>query len=165
MRRKTIVVMIAASAVLLAAAARPALAQRRMDMSPVQLYADLGYIDLFSYPKWMTIGPELELRLGRMITVNPEVAVWFSQSFRGNAKLVPGATANLRFRRFFVGAGAVRRVSEWSTSASGWLVPKVQAGYLAGPARLTVSALYLNTTKEVIIGMTIGFGIGRRSRD
>ena len=165
MPRKTFAVMIAASAVLMAAAARPALAQRRMDMNPIRFYVDLGYIDLFSYPKWLTLGPELELRLGSMVTINPEVAVWFSQSFRGNVRLVPGATANLRFRRFFVGAGAVRRVNEWNTSASGWLVPKIQAGYLAGPARLTVSALYLNTTKDVIIGMTFGFGIGRRSRD
>ena len=165
MSKKTIVVMIAAGAVFMAAAARPAAAQRRLDTRPIQLYIDLGYVNLFSYPKWMAIGPELELRLGGVVTVNPEVAVWFSQSFRGNAKLVPGATANIHFRRFFVGAGAVRRVADWSASASGWLVPKVQAGYFAGPARLTVSALYLNTTKDVILGMTIGFGIGRRSRD
>jgi hypothetical protein len=164
MIRRTVVLVIAAG-IVLAAAGAPGWAQRSMDARPVQLYVDLGYVNLFSYPKWMNLGPELELRLGSMITVNPDVAVWFSQSFRGNVKLVPGATANLRFRRFFVGAGAVRRVSEWSTSASGWLVPKVQAGYFAGPARLTVSALYLNTTKDVILGMTIGFGIGRRSRD
>lgn len=164
MIRRTVVLVIAAG-IVLAAAGAPGWAQRSMDTRPVQLYVDLGYVNLFSYPKWMNLGPELELRLGSMITVNPDVAVWFSQSFRGNAKFVPGATANLRFRRFFVGAGAVRRVSEWSTSASGWLVPKVQAGYFAGPARLTVSALYLNTTKDVILGMTIGFGIGRRSRD
>ena len=164
MIRRTVVLVIAAG-IVLAAAGAPGWAQRSMDTRPVQLYVDLGYVNLFSYPKWMNLGPELELRLGSMITVNPDVAVWFSQSFRGNAKLVPGATANIHFRRFFVGAGAVRRVADWSASASGWLVPKVQAGLFAGPARLTVSALYLNTTKDVIMGMTIGFGIGRRSRD
>jgi len=172
MPRKTIVVMLAAGAILMAVTAVPAAAQYRPEASPVQLYINLGYVNLFSYPKWISLGPELELRLGRMITVNPDVAIWIGQSFGRKVRVVPGATVNLRFRRFSVGAGAVGRVPEWAGTetvagerAGGWLVPKFQVGYMAGPTRLTVSLLYLSGSKDVVAAATIGMGIGRRSRD
>jgi hypothetical protein len=165
MPRRTIVVMIAAGTIFSVAAARPALAQPQPDTRPVQLYIDLGYVNLFDYPKWINLGPELELRLGRLLTVNPEVSIWIRQTYGGKVKVVPGATVNLRLRRFFVGVGAVRRISDWTESAGGWLIPKAQVGYLAGPTRLTLSCYYLNTTKDVVAGLTIGMGIGRRPRD
>jgi hypothetical protein len=172
MPRKTIVLMIAAGAVFMAAAARPASAQRQPDTRPVQLYVDIGYINLFSYPKWLNLGPELELRLGRVVTVNPDVSIWIGQSFGRKVRVVPGATVNLRLKRFFVGGGAVGRVPEWAGSetgtgarAGGWLVPKAQIGYLAGPARLTLSLLYLSGSKDVVAAATIGMGIGRRPGD
>jgi hypothetical protein len=162
MNRKRTVSIIAAGIVLLAALARPSQAQPGPDTRPIKLVIDLGYINLFDNPKWLALGPELELRLHRLVTINPEVSIWLSQTFRGKAKVVPGATVNLRLKRFFVGAGAVRRISDWTEKAGGSLVPKIQAGYLSGPARLTLSALYLNQTKDVVIGLTMGFGIGRR---
>ncbi|MCK7541372.1 MAG: hypothetical protein MZV63_66035 [Marinilabiliales bacterium] len=64
-------------------------------------------------------------------------------------------------RTLLFGGGAVRRVSDWSASASGWLVPKFQVGFRTGPTRLTLSGLYLNTSKDLILGLTIGIGIGR----
>jgi hypothetical protein len=162
MNRTRTVSIIAAGIFLLAASARPGQAQPGPDNRPIKLSINLGYINLFDNPKWLTLGPELELRLHRLVTINPEVSVWLSQTFRGKAKVVPGATVNLRLKRFFVGAGAVRRISDWAENAGGTLVPKIQAGYLSGPARLTLSALYLNKTKDVVIGLTMGFGIGRR---
>jgi hypothetical protein len=149
-------------------APQPARAQDgrdRLDARPLVFYADIGYVNLFSYPKWLSIGPELELRFGRHISINPELAIWARDSFRGGVDIVPGATANLRFRRFFIGGGAVRRVPAWAESASGWLVPKIQAGYFAGPSRLTVTLMYLNLEKEIAVGMTIGISIGRRPRE
>jgi hypothetical protein len=165
MTRKTIAFIISAALLLASVSAPPAQAQYREGgpaTRPISLVIDIGYVNLFTYPKWITLGPELELRLGRLVTINPEVSVWLSQTFRGKAKVVPGATVNLRLKRFFVGAGAVRRISDWAENAGGTLVPKIQAGYLSGPARLTLSALYLNKTKDVVIGLTMGFGIGRR---
>lgn len=165
MPRKTIALMIVAATVFVAAAARPVVAQPQLDTRPVQLFVDIGYVNLFSYPKWINLGPELELRLGRLVTVNPDVSLWISQSFGRKVKVVPGATVNLRIKRFFVGAGAVRRISDWTESAGGWLVPKAQIGYFAGPTRLTLSGFYLNTTKDVVAALTISMGIGRRPRD
>ncbi len=165
MPRKTIALMIAAATLFMAVAAGPAAAQPPMDTGSVQLFVDLGYVNLFSYPKWINLGPELELRLGRLLTVNPDVSLWISQSFGRKVKVVPGATVNLRFKRFFVGAGGVRRISDWTESAGGWLVPKAQIGYFAGPTRLTLSCFYLNTTKDVVAALTISMGIGRRPRD
>ena len=165
MPRKSFVVTIAIATALLAAAARPALAQPRWETKPVQLFIDLGYINLFDFPKWIFLGPELEIRLGRGFSLNPEVSIWASQNLRGGVQVVPGATANVHIGRFIVGAGAVRRVPDWSESAGGWLVPKAQLSYLAGPSRLTLTCIYLNTTKDVAIGMTIGMGLGRPSRD
>ncbi|OGD28696.1 MAG: hypothetical protein A2V57_08080 [Candidatus Aminicenantes bacterium RBG_19FT_COMBO_65_30] len=168
MTGKTIALKIAAVMLLASAAAPPAWAQyreNRLDTRPLTLYIDLGYVNLNSQPKWMTLGPELEVRLGRLISVNPELSIWFNQSFRGNVNVVPGATVNLRLGRFLVGGGAVRKVSPWAEDASGWLVPKVQVGYLTGPSRLTLSLMYLNQTNHVVLGMTIGVGIGRRPRE
>ena len=165
MIRRTVVLLITAG-VVLAAAAAPGWAQRRMDTSPVRLYVDLGYVNLFSYPKWMTIGPELELRLGRHVHdrsrrlgLDPAIGQRQRQA-RARGDSEPPLPAFLR-RRGGRSAGS----ATGANVGPGWLVPKVQVGYFAGPTRLTVSALYLNTTKDVILGMTIGFGIGRRSRD
>lgn len=165
MRKSTIAIVLAAAAIFLAAA-RPAAAQRRPDTRPVKLAIDVSFINLFDQPKWMALGPELEIRLGPRFSLNPDVAVWIDQAFRGNARvnIVPGATANVRFGRFSFGAGAVRRVVEWSEMASGWALPKVQVGYLTGPTRLTAFALFLNTSDDIVIGMTISMGIGRPSR-
>jgi hypothetical protein len=164
MPKKTLVVTLAAAAVLIAAGTRPAIAQYRTETKPVQFSIDLGYVNLFDYPKWITMGPELEIRLGRQFSLNPEVAVWLGQNFRGKAKIVPGATANFHIKRFFFGAGAVRRISDWAEEASGGLIPKVQVGYLAGATRLMLSCLYLNTTDDVVIGLTFGMGLGRPPR-
>ncbi len=166
MTRKKIatVFIVLAGIVLPAASARPGWTQPREETGQLRLYVDIGYVNLFDYPKWIALGPELELRLHRLVSVNPDVAVWIGESPRGTARVVPGATVNLRLRRFFVGVGAVGRISEWGESASGWLVPKLQAGYRSGPAKLALYLLYLNQTNEVVAGMTIGFAIGRPPR-
>ncbi len=172
MPRKTIVLMLAAAAALATAAAGPAAAQERPDQGPVRLYVNLGYVNLFSYPKWIALGPELELRLGRLVTVNPDVSIWIGQSFGRKVRVVPGATVNLRLKRFLIGGGAVGRVPEWAgsetgtgASAAGWLVPKAQIGYMAGPTRLTLSLYYLSGSKDVVAAATIGMGIGFRRGD
>ena len=155
----------AVAAVLSLAAALPAAAQPRLNTRPVQLYVDLGYVNLFTYPKWISLGPEIEFRLGPLVTFNPEAAIWVRQNAGSSVRFVPGATVNLRFRNFFVGGGAVGRVSDWETMAGGWLVPKAQIGYFAGPGRLTLSLYYLNTAKDVAAALSLGFGIGGRARE
>ena len=79
---------------------------------------------------------------------------------------------NLRLKRFLIGGGAVGRVPEWAgsetgtgASAAGWLVPKAQIGYMAGPTRLTLSLYYLSGSKDVVAAATIGMGIGLRRGD
>ena len=157
---RRILAFIATAGILLAAAA-PLRAQYKADTRPIAFSVNLGYINLADYPKWIALGPEVEFRIGRHFSVNPEASIWLRQSRGGTVQIVPGATANLRFGRLFFGGGAVRRVSDWSASAEGWLVPKFQVGFITGPTRLTLSGLYLNTSKDVILGMTIGIGIGR----
>lgn len=170
MTRRTVALLFAAM-ILLAASAAPGWAQRGEDTRPVRIYVDLGYVNLFSYPKWFNLGPELEIRLGRLFTLNPDISVWIGQSFARKAKIVPGATLNLRLGRFFVGGGAVRRVSDWPENESdaeihrGWLLPKAQVGYLAGPTRLTFSILLVQARNDVAFGLTIGMGLGRPARD
>ncbi|HOW85767.1 MAG TPA: hypothetical protein P5119_01235 [Candidatus Aminicenantes bacterium] len=165
MRKKLILTAALAGLLILTAAALPASAQPGLDTRPVRLIIDFGYVNLFAYPKWISLGPEIEFRLGRLITFNPEAAVWFRQNAGSSVRVVPGATVNLRFRHFFFGGGASGRVSDWKTMAGGWLVPKVQAGYFTGPGRLTLSLYYLSTAKDVAAALTLGFGIGRRARE
>ncbi len=165
MPKKLFLTAAAAGLLFLAAGTLPASAQPRLNTRPVQLFIDFGYVNLFAYPKWVSLGPELEFRLGRRVTFNPEAAIWVRQNAGSSVRVIPGATMNLRFRSFYVGGGAAGRVSDWKTMAGGWLVPKAQIGYFAGPGRLSLSVFYLSTAKKVAAALSIGFGIGRRPRE
>jgi len=96
-RTVTSIALLAASAVLLGAV-RPAEAQDRGGKEVFGFYLNLGYAGIGGFPRWLTFGPELELRLGRTLSVNPEASVWFRDSFGGSVYLVPGATVNFRSR-------------------------------------------------------------------
>jgi hypothetical protein len=149
--------LVAAASFVLLGAARPAEAQGRGGNKIFGFYLNLGYTGIGSFPRWLTFGPELELRLGRALSINPEVSVWFRDSFGGSVYLVPGATVNFRSRHFFIGGGAIRRISEWEGQADGTLVPKVQAGFAQGPARLSGFLLYLDGTEALVFGINFGF--------
>lgn len=164
MTRKTIAFMITAGLLFGLTAARPAGAQVREDGKPLGLYVDLGYVNLNSYPKWITLGPELELRLGKVVSLNPELSIWIRDAFGGKVHIVPGVTANLRLKRFFLGGGFVRRIPDWTEAAGGLLVPKFQAGFLSGPVRLALSLLFLTGTNDMVVGLTFGFRLGGRPR-
>jgi hypothetical protein len=171
MKRHPLVLSIAAAGLLLAAGVLPLAAQRGPERRPVQFYADLGYVNLFAYPKWISVGPELELRLGRYFSLNPDVTLWIGQSFARKVKVVPGLTANVRLGRITLGGGAVYRLSEWPEDPletqvdRGWLMPKAQIGYTMGPARLTLSLLFPGGTNDLAAGLTIAMGFGGPSRD
>ena len=97
---------IAAAGLLAAAPALPARAQARLDTRPVTFLVDLGYVNLTDYPKWIALGAEVDLRLGRFLSVNPEASIWLRQSRGGTVQFVPGVTANVRLGRFFFGGAA-----------------------------------------------------------
>lgn len=145
------------AAVVLLGAARPAEAQFRESSGPFGLYLNIGYVNINSQPRWLAIGPELELRLGRVLSLNPDVSIWFRDSFGGSVYLVPGVTANLRYRYFFFGGGMIRRISDWTEEAGGSFVPKFHAGLSAGPARLSVVLLFLGRTDTFVLGLNLGF--------
>ena len=159
MTRKTIAFLIAAGMLLGLAAARPAGAQSRENGRALGVYINLGYVNLNSYPKWIALGPELELRAGRVVSFNPELSVWIRNSYGSSVHIVPGLTVNFRIKRFFLGGGVVRRISDWTEDAGGWLVPKFQLGYMSGPVRLTVALLLLNRTDTFVLGLNFGFRI------
>lgn len=165
MTRKTIAFMVAARMLLGLAAARPAGAQSRENERPLGFYIDLGYINLNNFPKWIALGPELELRAGKVVSFNPELSVWIRDSFGSSAHVVPGLTVNFRIKRFFLGGGVVRRISDWTENAGSWLVPKFQLGYLSGPTRLALSLHYLNRSNDIVLGLNFGFRLGGRRRD
>jgi len=159
MTRKTMAFMIATGMFIGLAAARPAGAQSRKNERPLGVYINLGYVNLNSYPKWIALGPELELRAGRVVSFNPELSVWIRNSFGSSVHIVPGLTVNFRIKRFFLGGGVVRRISDWAEEAGGTVVPKFQAGYASGPVRLTVALLLLNRTDTFVLGLNFGFRI------
>lgn len=159
MTRKTKALLIASAILVGLAAARPAEAQFRERYRPIELYIDLGYMNLNSVPKWVTLGPELELRLGNFVSLNPEVSFWFRSSFGDTVSIVPGGTVNLRIRSFFVGGGVIKRIADWAEEASGSVVPKLQAGFASGPVRLSVALLLLNRTDHFVLGLNFGFRI------
>ena len=159
MTRKTMAFMIATGMFIGLAAARPAGAQSRKNERLLGVYINLGYVNLNSYPKWIALGPELELRAGRVVSFNPELSVWIRNSFGSSVHIVPGLTVNFRIKRFFLGGGVVRRISDWAEEAGGTVVPKFQAGYASGPVRLSVILLLLNRTDNFVLGLNFGFRI------
>lgn len=166
MRQRHPVRTILAACLLLAVAALPLLAQRPQDRRPLQVYINLGYVNLFSYPKWYNLGPELEVRFGRVFSINSDVSLWIGQSFGRKVKVVPGLTANVRIRRLIVGGGAVYRIADWPEDPlapevdRGWLMPKAQVGYMMGPTRLTFSLLFPGGADKVAAALTIAMGLG-----
>jgi hypothetical protein len=155
------VALLVLTGIILAAASTPALAQYRgPDRAPVRFYADLGYVNLFDYPKWITLGPEVEFRLGRVVSFNPEVMIWIRETAGSNVDFVPAATLNFRLNRFVFGVGAALKVGDWGEAAAGSLVPKFQFGYMAGPTRLGLSLYYLNETRHVVVGMSFAMRLG-----
>ncbi len=174
MRARTIIPTVMALVAVLAVAAPAARAQEPPDRRPIQLYADLGYVNLFSYPKWIAIGPELELRLGGLFSINPDVSLWIGQSPRQKVRVVPGLLASIRLGRITLGGGAVYRVSDWpeneageitGTADHGWLLPKAQVSYALGPTRLAFYLLFPGGRNDVAAGLTLSMRIGRPSRD
>lgn len=161
MSKKTFALMIAAGLVLGLAAAPPVWAQPERTERPLGLYIDIGYINLSQPPHWLALGPELEWRLAKPLTINPDVALWIQDSFRSSVRVVPGVTMNLRFNRVFVGGGLVYRVPEWAIGTGSKIVPKLHAGLLMGPARLALTVHLPGGDNDIIWGMTIATRIGR----
>lgn len=150
---------LAAVILLFAALALPARAQFRPRSGPLSLSFDIGYMNINSHPRWVTLGAGLQVRLGRALSLDPEVALWVRDFLTSAIHFVPGGTVNLHLGGFFLGGGAVRRISEWTEQASGSLVPKLQAGFEPGPVRLAAVLLFLDRTDTFVLGLTFGFRI------
>lgn len=161
MIRTRTVLTIAAGLVLAQAAAGPLQAQPPRDQRPIAVYIDIAYINLGSPPRWMALATELEWRPARPFSIDPEVAIWFPDTFRGNVQIVPGATANLRLNRVFLGGGAVWRVPAWDPDANGRLVPKLQIGYLMGGAKIALTLHLPGGIYDAAFGLSVGTRIGR----
>jgi hypothetical protein len=161
MTGKKIVVLIAACMAFGPISALPARAQSMSTDRPLGVYVDIGYINLSAPPRWIALGPELEWRPLRLITVNPEVALWIQDSFRSAIRFVPGLTVNFRINRIFIGGGVVGRISEWSVDTDSRFVPKLQVGYVTGPAKLALTVYVPGGANDIVLGLTIGTRIGR----
>lgn len=161
MRTRTFAVIVAAGLILGPAGALSLSAQPERTQNPFAIYIDIGYINLSQPPHWLALGPELEWRVAKPLTINPDVAIWIQDSFRSTVRVVPGVTANFRFNRVFVGGGIVYRVPEWATDTTGKIVPKLQAGLLMGPARLALTVHLPGNDYDMVWGLTIATRIGR----
>jgi hypothetical protein len=159
--KRSLTFLVTAGLVLGLAAAAPGWAQPERTERPLSLYIDIGYINLNEPPHWIALGPEIEWRLAKPVSINADVAIWLQDSFRSTVRVVPGLAANVRFNRFFVGAGAVWRIPEWAIDTTGKIVPKIQAGLLMGPAKLALTVHLPGGNNDAILGMTIGTRIGR----
>jgi len=161
MSKNALMPMIMAGLVLGLAAGPSVWAQPERTERPLGLYIDVGYINLNEPPHWLALGPELEWRLAKPLTINPDVALWIQDSFRSSVRVIPGITMNLRFNRVFVGGGLVYRIPEWAVDTDSKVVPKLQAGLLMGPAKLALTFLLPGGDNDIILGLTIGTRIGR----
>ncbi|HSA94849.1 MAG TPA: hypothetical protein VLJ16_02275 [Acidobacteriota bacterium] len=164
MSKRTLALVITAGLALGTAVGPAAWAQPGRTQKPLALYIGFGYINLSQPPHWLALGPELEWRLAKPLTINPEVALWIADSFRSTLRVVPGITMNLRFGRVFVGGGFVYRIPEWTVDTTSKIVPKLQAGILMGPARLALTVHLpgaANAGRDAVFGLSIATRIGR----
>jgi len=112
-------------------------------------------------PQWMTLGPELALPVGAVVSINPEVTLWGSGFGFRSYYVVPGALVNLRVGRFTIGAGLVKRfwISRYmEDDSSEGIVPKFQVGYLSGKTRIALIAVPISRHDYVSFGLAIGMG-------
>jgi len=112
-------------------------------------------------PNWLTLGPELMIPVGTILSFNPEVTVWGSNFEFRNYYVVPGALINFRSGHFTFGAGAVRRF--WfSTYANGSssekISPKFQVGYRSRNSRIALIVIPVLSEDFVSFGLTLGMG-------
>jgi hypothetical protein len=110
---------------------------------------------------WVTMGPELALPLGTLLSFNPEVTIWGSNFGFRTFYVVPGALANVRIGRFTVGAGVVRRfwVSGYGNGdSSEKLAPKIQLGYRTRFSRISFIIVPLSSQNYVSFGLALGMG-------
>ncbi len=168
MTRNTTALMIVAGMALGLATAGPAAAQPQRYQRPLAITIDMAYINLAAPPRWLAFGPGLEWRVNRVVMINPDLAFWFPDSLSGDIKVVPGLTVNLRYNRFFVGGGIVKRVADWSADTDSLVVPKLQAGYLIGGAKIVLTVHIPGGQNDIAFGFTIStriFSPGRRGPD
>jgi hypothetical protein len=152
-------VIVAAGTLLALAFALPAGAQPGPRRSPLGLYINAGYMNLNSAPKWATLGPEVEFRLGKALSLSGELSFWFSGFYGDTVEVVPGGSVNFRLRHFFFSGGVVRRIYDWEDQASGPVVPRFQAGFAPGPFKFTIIFLILNSSGYYSLGVNFGFRI------
>jgi hypothetical protein len=156
MPRNRIALLIAAGLALGLSAAGPSWAQPPRTQEALALWIDFSYVTFSTPPRWLAFGPELEWRPAGLVSLNPEISLWLPDTLQGTFRIVPGLTANIHFKRIVLGGGIVARIAEWDTGASGWFVPKFQAGLLMGPARLALTIYVPGGTYDVIFGLTFG---------
>jgi len=112
-------------------------------------------------PNWLTLGAELMIPVGTILSFNPEVTVWGSNFEFRNYYVVPGALVNFRIGHFIFGAGAVRRF--WfSTYANGSssekISPKFQVGYRSRNSRIALIVIPVSSEDFVSFGLALGLG-------
>ena len=139
--------------------AQPRSEARRRDRDQdrgIQVFLNIGYTNLFDHPRWMTLGSDVEVRLGKGLNFSPEVSLWFRDFIGHDISVVPGVTLNLKLRNFTVGGGLIRRVSALPGESEGSLVPKFQAGYHSGPVKITGILILLLDDPPFLFGLSIG---------
>ncbi len=122
----------------------------------IQVFLNIGYINLFDHPRWMTLGSDVEVRLGKGLNLSPEVSLWFRDFIGHDISVVPGITLNLRLRNFTAGGGLIRRASTLAGESEGSIVPKFQAGYHSGPVKITGILILLLDDPPFLLGLSVG---------
>lgn len=105
-----------------------------------------------------TFGLSLDYRLGKNVTISPEVDIWTFQFHFESFILSPGLILNYQEGNFFVGAGVIFPVviSEFVTADLG-LFPKVNIGFRGKNVKLTAYALSNWALSGVVLGASIGY--------
>ena len=105
-----------------------------------------------------TFGLALDYRLGKNVTISPEVEVWTFRFYFEAFILSPGLILNYQEGSFFIGAGLIYPVviSEYETADVG-LFPKINAGFRGKNVKLTAYALSDWALSGVVVGASIGY--------
>jgi hypothetical protein len=126
----------------------------------VGLIVNTGVMSRGLYPSWLTVGCGVDVHLNRHLMLRSEIEWWNTEIDLKSYYLVPSATLNVKVKRFFIGAGVLKRrwVSIWGNEGWDDLEPKLNFGIRGKRIRLTIVTVHKFKGNSNWWGIRLGVG-------
>jgi hypothetical protein len=136
---------------------------------PVIVFTNFGLmLNGFIIPNDLVLGVQVDVRLGKLLMVSPEFAVWSNHYHFTSVTLAPAVLLNLTLGRIFLGGGFTAMkgggygggtyyVGDWQWHEKWATRPKFNLGYRARHFKLTLSGTPIEDGIAGVLSAGIGF--------